>query len=281
MAGRILRGTLCVLIPPLLLSHAGAALLNVGDIAFVGFNADGNDDFAFLSLVDLDGGELIHFNVNEWTGSRFDGISEDSLTWQATDPLAAGTVVVFTETRRSSTIGVNHGTILDDSSQVNTLELRASGDTILAHAGDRSDPSSYVFLAAISNKPADYTGVGSNGTLDGTGLVAGTTALLLNPTGADIDGGVYAGSRDGQAQFADYLPLIADIAGNWITDADGRNVLSGGELDATTFASESPSQPAASVPELPTRLLLPIALALLLLTRWPCRRPAFVLRRAD
>ncbi|MBJ7257492.1 MAG: hypothetical protein JHC69_11875, partial [Akkermansiaceae bacterium] len=45
-----------------------AYALNTGDIAFTGFNADGNDDLAFVALVPITGGKEIFFTDNEWNG---------------------------------------------------------------------------------------------------------------------------------------------------------------------------------------------------------------------
>ena len=42
-----------------------------GDIAFVGFNADGNGDLAFVTFVNIGAGETIYFTDNEWDGAAF------------------------------------------------------------------------------------------------------------------------------------------------------------------------------------------------------------------
>jgi hypothetical protein len=92
----------------------------------------------------------------------------------------------------------------------------ASAETIYAYTG--SDPTvPETFLAAIASKRFDLS-VG--GVLTNTGLVAGQTALALDGSGG-VDIGAYAGSRDGQADFASYRALANDAA-NWITqDAVG------------------------------------------------------------
>src|SRR5262249_25023093 len=38
-------------------------------IAFVGYNADGRDNLAFLAVSDIAAGTVIHFTNNEWMGS--------------------------------------------------------------------------------------------------------------------------------------------------------------------------------------------------------------------
>src|SRR5690606_9924189 len=43
-----------------------ADLVNTGDLAFIGFNADGLDDFAIVLLADASAGTVVHFNDNSW-----------------------------------------------------------------------------------------------------------------------------------------------------------------------------------------------------------------------
>jgi len=45
--------------------------LGPGSIAFVGFNADGNDNLAFVALETIAAGTQIHFSNRGWTGSGF------------------------------------------------------------------------------------------------------------------------------------------------------------------------------------------------------------------
>jgi hypothetical protein len=42
-----------------------------GSIAFTGFNADGNDNLAFVALETIAAGTVITFTDNEWGGSSF------------------------------------------------------------------------------------------------------------------------------------------------------------------------------------------------------------------
>jgi len=45
---------------------------SAGDIAFTAYNADGNDDFAFVTLVAISSGAIIYFTDNEWDGDNLD-----------------------------------------------------------------------------------------------------------------------------------------------------------------------------------------------------------------
>jgi len=50
-----------ILLITMTLSFGIAFAQTVGDIAFVGYNADGDDDFAFVALVDITVGTEITF----------------------------------------------------------------------------------------------------------------------------------------------------------------------------------------------------------------------------
>ncbi len=271
------RWTIAVCAVLLLPVSSFAAVLGPGDIAFVGFNADGNDDVAFVTFVDLMIGQRIHLHADEWTGTKFAApvsSAEGSLTWEATTPVPAGSVVVLTDTQNSSSkpIQVNTGQIIQDPNQTNNLFISAAGNTILAYTGTPLVPSSFTFLAAISNKPVDYdsNSADGTGTLLGTGLTLGTTALLLNPTNSDIDGGEYRGVRTGLTSFGDYNSLIQNITTNWVTNANGESVLTNGQLDATAFTIPTQSQQQASVPEAETHWLFALAVIGLWVQRRRC-----------
>ena len=81
--------------------------LSAGDIAFIAYNADGGDDFAFVALVDIPANETIYFTDNEWNGSAFNDINEGELTWTNTSILSAGSVVVLSDvsSNPSSNVG--------------------------------------------------------------------------------------------------------------------------------------------------------------------------------
>ena len=53
-----------------------------GSIAFIGFNADGNDSLAFVALATLPAGTTIFFSDREWTGSAFN-TGEGGWSWTA------------------------------------------------------------------------------------------------------------------------------------------------------------------------------------------------------
>ncbi|MEM9019088.1 MAG: PEP-CTERM sorting domain-containing protein [Planctomycetota bacterium] len=212
-----------------LLAGGAQAALSTGDIAFIGFNADGEDGFAIVALTDITAGEEIYFRDDEWDGTAF-GTGEGEFLWTAPN-LTAGAVVTFvTDAGGLSTSSV--GSTSAEGSFGGDMGISSGGETIFAYQGTSNTPS--TFLAAIGS---DSSGI--QDTLTGTGLVLGTTAVSL---GGDIDVAEYTGDRDTESDFADYLALIGDT-NNWNIVAGGSGDQSGEVLpfNTTAFVVPEPS----------------------------------------
>ncbi|RZJ69596.1 choice-of-anchor I family protein [Flavobacterium sp.] len=162
-------------------AFAQAQLSQPGDIAFVGWNADGDDDIAFVTFKDISPNTNIYFCDSEWNGTGF-GTDEGDFTWTSGAALIpAGTVIHINAL--SAAINTSHGVI----SFSNAGGLSSSSDAMFAFLGT-APRTATVHLAAISNAASGF------GTLANTGLAIGTTAILL-PEGADIAN--YNGPRNG------------------------------------------------------------------------------------
>ncbi len=198
------------LIPSLLsLAVSSALALSPGDIAFTGYNSDGNDNLSFVALVPIPSGTEIHFTDDEWTGSAFNA-DESKFTWTAGSSIAAGTIVKLDTLNGSATS--NLGTVT--FTQTTNTGIGNSAEIVYAYVGTPTVPS--AFLTAISNNLL----TSSSATVP-AGLVAGTNAIEMNSVDADCDIAAYNAARTGQASFASYLPLLNNPA-NWITqDASG------------------------------------------------------------
>ncbi|MFM7408626.1 MAG: beta strand repeat-containing protein [Cuspidothrix sp.] len=196
--------------------------LTAGNIAFVGFNADGNDDFAFVAIVDINIGETITFEDNEWDGSAFN-TGEGRFTWTATSLVTAGTIVKISNTSLV-TKSASTGTLSSG-----TIALGNSDESIYAYQGTTAAPT---FITAISSNAFSNT---ATGTLTNTGLTAGLNALALP---GSIDVAVYNGTRSGQAEFVSYLPLINNPA-NWITQDGTGDQSSDGTAPDVPFSSSA------------------------------------------
>ncbi len=246
-------------------STSSAALIGPGDIAFIGFNADGNKDFAFVTLADIDASTSVFFSDNDWTGSAFTP-TEGTINWfSGTSLITAGTVVSFNnllDPRRT----VSHGQFAEFSG---TFSLSGSDEELWAYLGpNRSTPS--AFLGMIANETEGVTG---GPVLSGTGLVDGVSAQIID---GDEDIMAYVGPRSGQASFSSYLSLISNDA-NWITQ-DGPNDQSNDTIapdvpfDATSFTLSS----ASAAPE-PSSIILATS-GVLVIAATKRRRRSKVLR---
>lgn len=179
--------------------------LTAGSIAFTGFNGDGNDNLSFVALTDIPQGTIINFTDSNWNGTSFatGSNAESTIAWTATSAIAAGTVIDINNIGKG-TFGTSAGSAT--FTNANNTGLSNDSEVVYAYVGSATSPT---FLAAISN--VGYAT--ADGTLTGTGLVAGQTAVSFTG-GLDIVG--YNGPRSGFASFADYLAAIGNTA-NWAT----------------------------------------------------------------
>lgn len=198
---------------------------SAGDIAFIAFNADGNDEFAFVALADIPANTPIWFTDNEWDGDSFNDLNEGEVQWSSTSILTAGTIVVIQG--NSGTLVSGPGTTTGSG-----VNLGASNETLYALLSEplATTMPSPGFLAGISNDDA-----GSGGTLTGTGLTSGTNFINFAD---DADGYKYTGAKSGQNNFSDYLTLIMNTS-NWqIETSDGTLIL---PIDTTAFSTGAAS----------------------------------------
>ncbi|MDH2404217.1 hypothetical protein QCM77_30330 [Bradyrhizobium sp. SSUT18] len=179
--------------------------LTAGSIAFTGFNGDGNDNLSFVALADIPQGTVINFTDSNWNGTGFatGSNAESTIAWTATSAIPTGTVIDINNIGKG-TFGTSAGSAT--FTNANNTGLSNDSEVVYAYVGSSTAPT---FLAAISN--VGYAT--SDGTLTGTGLVAGQTAVGFTG-GLDIVG--YNGPRSGFASFADYLAAIGNTA-NWAT----------------------------------------------------------------
>lgn len=207
-----------------------AQLVGPGDLAFIGFNADGDDDFAVVLLAEAAAGTVVRFTDNEWEGSAFNS-GEGAVAWTLSEALTAGTVVTFSniDAAGNTGFGASRGTLSGP------LQLAAGGETLYAYLGMNSTtPSS--FLAAISTLASDFNTPPR--TLNGTGLTQGSTAVLL-PNGTR--GGKYTGPRTDKETFDAYVPAIGAVGTHWATSTtNGTTMLPFSTARFETVATPEP-----------------------------------------
>ncbi|RQH17306.1 hypothetical protein D5R40_33400, partial [Okeania hirsuta] len=117
--------------------------LAAGDIAFVAYQTDDPERFAFVLLEDVVVGTRIRFTDEGWSGNRFyASIGENSAIWTADSALSAGVVVVVDNG------SVNYGSLCGNLNLLNNTGA-AAGDNILAYQGDIGNPR---FIAGLATR---------------------------------------------------------------------------------------------------------------------------------
>ena len=197
-----------VLLLPLL--SKAQSVLTAGDLAFVQYNADGTDNFAFVTLTDIDANTVIYFSDNEPSSTSISG-GEGTIEWTApVGGVSCGTVITITTTP-SATLGT--------VSETNDLNFSGSGDGLWAYQ-NASNPR--TFIAAIGNDGSgNVINSSREGNIVGTGLTVGVDALGL----AEIDNAIYNGTLfSGSA--SDLLLAINDPL-NWTGNNSSQETFSG------------------------------------------------------
>ncbi len=102
--------------------------LSPGDLLLVTINADGDDNFDFVPLIDLAANTVIYFADNAWDGSALKS-NEGTLKYSASSSVSAGSVVSYS------------GSVSGDwSTEDAGFNLSGTGDNILVFQGSSSSP---------------------------------------------------------------------------------------------------------------------------------------------
>jgi hypothetical protein len=231
----------------LVLNLFPARALSPGDIAFIGYNGDGDDNLAFVALAPIPGGTDIFLSDNEWNGNpvgaggSFLDSAESEIKWTApVGGVPAGTVVLIDGIEvaappLTTSLGAVEYTLSSN------LGVGASGEAFFAFVGSSQAPTN--FLSVIISGATTF-----GGNLTGTGLTLGDTGISVTPGTPDVM--AYTGPRSGLASFAAYLPYIHS-ATNWITEDGTGNQNTNGippevPFDPTPFTI-SPSAPTLTI----------------------------------
>jgi hypothetical protein len=176
---------------------------NIPQITFIAFNADAQDDFAFVTLNSINANTTIFFTDNEALNDSAISSGEGILSWTSTSFISSGTVVIVSNAGSNSNISVNHGSIQNSGGNFN---LSASGDALFAYMGPNKDHISH-WLAGIENS------ANQAGNLAATGLTQSQNFIQFYQSSSP-DGAYYNGSRTSELSFNGYRSLIYDPL-NW------------------------------------------------------------------
>lgn len=180
---------------------------NQGKIVFVGFNADGSDGFAVLTLADIPSGFVLYFTDNNWDGTSFTS-NEGEIEWENTtgSTIQEGTIITFNPTTSGPMVDV--GTI-----NSGTLSLNADNESIFAlGVPSASVDGSEDFISAIGTE-LDNSGATD---LTNTGLTNGVDAIVID---GDEDVMVYDGANGTDCTGLTFTQCatLFNTSGSWIT----------------------------------------------------------------
>lgn len=219
-----------------IVDRGSGTILTAGDIAIVGWKAEGgnNGAVAFMLLKDIETDTKISFSnrswnavQNSWTG---DYSIDDVWTWTADAPYSSGTIFKLdfdgqvkraiggTEVVLGSTSHDVLGKIVssDDDSD---FDLSNNGDSVLIYQVygtfvEPTDPMSSSWITGININDGWGTGGGNTFCALPTALTNGVNA---NAVGLDQDNGVYKGELQGGISS---LRNNINNSTNWITSDD-------------------------------------------------------------
>lgn len=183
-------------------SARAVSTLAAGDIILLGLNSDDPDDFAFVTLVDLDAGTQIRFTDSGWRASGSFRPNEGAVKYTAPTVILAGTVISYQ--------GNSSNFVNDNDSGVGTsgFALSTSGDQIIAFQGASGSPTLLYALNVEGSAVWQSDATNSNTSALPTGLVNGTTAMAVT----EFDNVKYNGITKGTRAE---LQAAVGTLGNW------------------------------------------------------------------
>lgn len=138
---------------PFGVQHVKAATtLTTGDIAFIGYNSDNPDQFAFVLLVDVDADTTITFTDNGWYAASGFRATEGTgtITFNSTYQAGVQITVQIDPLTLTSSDGNNSNISWQNGSPA--ISLSTSGDQIFAYQGFAPTVGSEEFLSSNSNE---------------------------------------------------------------------------------------------------------------------------------
>ena len=207
---------------------SSAQSLTRGDIAFVQYNADGVDNFAFVCLTDIPAGVTIHFTDNEPINLQG---GEGTISWTTSATINCGTVVTIDYNPSESTGQAS-------VSESNSLNFNGDGDGLWAYCGDALSP---IYISAIGNDGSvmNEINTAAEGDIIGTNLTVGINALGLS----EIDNCIYNGAVLSGSQ--EELRIAINDPNNWTGSNTVTQTFTGGftisECSSGTTVPDTPT----------------------------------------
>lgn len=202
-------------------SLVAQAQLTPGAIAFLGFQADAPDAFAFVTLQDIPAGDSIFITDNGWSGSAF-FTNENTMSWKANVAVPAASVIRIQDPNDA---GIPNALIVGPGTTRGKLTgLAVAGDQLFAYTLGAG--GSQIPLAAFSTNgflaTCNTSGIGNApSSCLPSNLTLGTHAIQLNSdanSGSNPDNAFFniptiTGTTD------EILALVNDVD-NWTNNED-------------------------------------------------------------
>ncbi len=202
-------------------SLVAQAQLTPGAIAFLGFQADAPDAFAFVTLQDIPAGDSIFITDNGWNGSAF-FTNENTMSWKANVAVPAASVIRIQDPNDP---GIPNALIVGPGTTRGKLTgLAVAGDQLFAYTLGAG--GSQIPLAAFSTNgflaTCNTSGIGNApSSCLPSNLTLGTHAIQLNSdanSGSNPDNAFFniptiTGTVD------EILALVNDLD-NWTNNED-------------------------------------------------------------
>jgi len=187
------------------------AVLMPGDVAVIGYNFDNPDEFAFVALNNLAGGEVIQFTDHGWLAAGGFRVNEGVFTF-STPPagINAGTVI----------------TVTDPSG----VDFSNDGDQIIAFQGTVASP---MLIFGLNSNDPGWTADATNSNTSAQPPGIPTVAI------PEIDNAIFNTGVLATGNKADWLAAITNPA-NWSGSNGTRQVMPAGPITVTGATGGGP-----------------------------------------
>jgi hypothetical protein len=216
------------LLPAITPPAAAGTALSAGDVAFVGVNTDGDDEFSFVLLKPITAGTVLYITDKGWNdGSGFFTVSGDGiLKWTAASDMSAGAIVHIKTTINgvieSGSLAATPGTVIWEENIGDDTVISYTGDQLFIYQGTEESPT--ILAGAHWNVEAGTTDSNWDGSTSDTKLSAlpdqltnGVNAIWLYGSGpTEYDNFIYSGDTV-EGSPAELRTAINNIS-NWDVD---------------------------------------------------------------
>lgn len=191
--------------------------LTQGDIAFIGYNADGVDSFTFVitRTAGIASGTVINFTDNGWLGTVNCGVANHFNTLETVETWTATSAMNYLDVVTLSSGYASAGSISG-----NPLSLATGGDQIFAFQGAFNSAAAVIIAGIHMNGNWDANSTSSTTSAKPNCLTDGVNVVYCDPEvdNASYDCSVLSGTRATILAAINGSPIDNGISSNWITD---------------------------------------------------------------